>query len=156
MTALDAASKDSKPLLISDLNSDLDFPRGRQEEILLADLGDQGLQCVRRDFRPRRTRQMRGCWTWRQLRTLQSGCDTVDVFYRGITTRTIARWLCRSGRGLRGGAAICKGEKDAPCHPLPPLRPMLKEDTMFEELVDAVDMPQKRDRPAHDWIRGGA
>ena len=39
--------------------------------------------------------------------------------------------------------------------PLPPPRPMLEKDAMFEELVEAVDVPQKRDRPDHEWIWGG-
>ena len=39
MEALDAAPKGSRPLLIGGLNTDLDFPRDRQEEILTADLG---------------------------------------------------------------------------------------------------------------------
>ena len=25
---------------------------------------------------------------------------------------------------------------------------------MLEELVEAVDVPRKRDHPGHDWIRG--
>ena len=70
MAALDAALEGSKPLLIDDLNSDLDFPRDRQEEILAADLEDRGLRCVTRGFCPRRTRER---WTWGQWQTLQSG-----------------------------------------------------------------------------------
>ena len=73
MEALDAAPKDAKPLFIGDLNSDLDFPRDRQEEILATDLGGRGLRCATRGFRPRRTRKMRGCWTPRQTQTMQSG-----------------------------------------------------------------------------------
>ena len=60
MAALDAAPEGTKPLLIGDLNSDLDFPWDRQEEILAADLEERGLRCVTRGFRPRRTRRMRG------------------------------------------------------------------------------------------------
>ena len=73
MAALDATPKGSKPRLIVDLNSDLDFPRDRQEKILLMDLEERDLRCVTRGFRPRRTRRTRGRWTWRQRRTLQSG-----------------------------------------------------------------------------------
>ena len=73
MAALDAAPEGTKPLLIGDLNSDLDFPRDRQEEVLAADLEERGLRCVTRGFRPRRTRRMRWRWTWRQRQTLQSG-----------------------------------------------------------------------------------
>ena len=73
MVALDAAPKSSKPLLIGDLNSDLDFSRDRQDEVLSADLEERGLRCVTRGYLPRRTRRMRGRLTWRQRRTLQSG-----------------------------------------------------------------------------------
>ena len=66
LAAFDAAPKGSKPLLIGDLTSDLDFPRDRQEEVLATDLVERGLRCVTRGFRTRRTRQMRGRWTWRQ------------------------------------------------------------------------------------------
>ena len=44
MAALDAAPEGAKPLSIGDLNSDLDFPRDRQEEILAADLEERDLQ----------------------------------------------------------------------------------------------------------------
>ena len=37
----------------------------------------------------------------------------------------------------------------------PPPRPMLEGDAMLEELVEAVAAPPKRERPDHDWIRGG-
>ena len=37
----------------------------------------------------------------------------------------------------------------------PPPRPMLEGDAMLEELVKAVAVPPKRERPDHDWIRGG-
>ena len=60
MAALDAAPEGAKPLLIGDLNSDLDLPRDRQEEILSSDLEEWNLRCVTRGFRPRRTRRTRG------------------------------------------------------------------------------------------------
>ena len=73
MEALDAAPAGSHPLLIGDLNANLDFPRTIQEEILSSDLRERDLRCATRSFRPRRTRKMRGRWTWRQTRKMQSG-----------------------------------------------------------------------------------
>ena len=63
MEALDAVPEGSKPLLIGDLNSDLDFLRDRQEEILLTDLEERDLRWVTQGFRLRRTRRTRGRWT---------------------------------------------------------------------------------------------
>ena len=37
----------------------------------------------------------------------------------------------------------------------PPPRPMREGDAMLEELVEAVVAPPKRERPDHEWIRGG-
>ena len=59
MEALDVAPKGPKPLLIGDLNANLDFPLDRQEEILTADLGERRLRCATRSFHPRRTRLTR-------------------------------------------------------------------------------------------------
>ena len=46
MTALDGAPEGARPLLIGDLNADLDFPRDRQEVILSADLRERDLRCA--------------------------------------------------------------------------------------------------------------
>ena len=99
MAALRAAPEGSKPLLIGDLNSDLDFPQNRQEEILAADLEEQGLRCATRGLRPRRTRRMRGRWTWQQRRTLQSG-DRVNL-------RSKPDYFLMRGRG-RGRVRRCR------------------------------------------------
>ena len=57
----DPAGSLPPPLVIGDLNSDLDFPRDRQEEILSAAMREQGIRCASRYYRPRRTRRTRGC-----------------------------------------------------------------------------------------------
>ena len=107
MAALDAAPEGSKPLLIGDLNSDLDFPRDRQEEILAADLEERGLRCVTRGFSPRRTRWTRGRWTWRQRRTLQSG-------ERVLKPSKQAGLLPDARSGPGAGAAVPMGTTAAP------------------------------------------
>ena len=56
------------PLVLGDMNADLDAPRSRGEEVLAQDMADHGLECASRHFRVRRGRHLRGRWTWRQAR----------------------------------------------------------------------------------------
>ena len=60
--ALEGAPAGSIPLIVGDLNSDLDFPRDRHEEVLSATVRERGMHCAcaSRCFRPRRTRRTRG------------------------------------------------------------------------------------------------
>ena len=53
------------PLVIGDLNANVDAPRSRGEEVLLQDMTEHGLECASRHFRVRRGRHLRGRWTWR-------------------------------------------------------------------------------------------
>ena len=65
MAALNDAPDGAKPIMLGDMNFDLDFPRTRQEEVMAMDMAERGMTCVTRGYRPRRTRRMRGRWTWR-------------------------------------------------------------------------------------------
>ena len=62
------------PLVIGDLNANLDAPRSREEEVLSHDMAEHDLECASRHFRVRcgrrrgRGRRLRGRWTWRQAR----------------------------------------------------------------------------------------
>ena len=47
-------------LPIGDLNANLDDPRGRQEEIILAGMRAHGFGCATKHFRPRRSKGRRG------------------------------------------------------------------------------------------------
>ena len=51
------------PLVIGNLNANLDAPRSRQEEVLAQDMEEHGLGCVSRHFRVRRGRHLGGRWT---------------------------------------------------------------------------------------------
>ena len=73
MAALNDAPDGAKPIMLGDMNFDLEFPRNRQEEVMAMDMAERGMTCVTRGYRPRRTRRMRGRWTWRQRRALPSG-----------------------------------------------------------------------------------
>ena len=50
----------SMPLVIGDLNANLDAPRSRQEEVLAQNMGEHGLGCASRHFQVRRGRHLRG------------------------------------------------------------------------------------------------
>ena len=68
MAALEGAPAGTVPLVVGDLNTNLDFPQDRQEEILSATMRERGMCCASTYFRPRRTRGTRERWTWRQRR----------------------------------------------------------------------------------------
>ena len=54
------------PLLIGDLNVDLECPRDMKEAEIAASVEDLGLGCYTRHFVQRRRRHTRGSWTWQQ------------------------------------------------------------------------------------------
>ena len=56
--------KDLQALILANLNADLDCPRDRQEEILAGGMARYGLVCASRHFVARRTRHVRGRWTY--------------------------------------------------------------------------------------------
>ena len=58
----------SMPLVIGDLNANLDAPRSRQEEVLAQIMGDHGLGCASRHFQVRRGRHLQERWTWRRVK----------------------------------------------------------------------------------------
>ena len=55
------------PLVIGDLNANLEAPRSQKEEVLAQDMEGHGLGCASRHFRVRRRRHLRGRWTWRRV-----------------------------------------------------------------------------------------
>ena len=59
----------SMPLVIGNLNANLDTPRSRREEVLSQSMEEHGLGCVLRHFQVQRRRNVRGRWTWRQEKT---------------------------------------------------------------------------------------
>jgi hypothetical protein len=54
------------PIVIGDLNSNLDFPRDRQEEILAANMDAHGLGCAMKFFQTCRRRKTKEKWTFRR------------------------------------------------------------------------------------------
>ena len=48
------------PLVLGDLNANLNAPRSRGGEVLLQDMAEHGLECASRHFRVRSGRHLRG------------------------------------------------------------------------------------------------
>ena len=74
--ALEGGAAGSPSLIIGNLNSNLDFPRDRQKEILSTTVRERGMRCASRCFCTRRTRRTRGRWTWRQRRGIPGSDQT--------------------------------------------------------------------------------
>ena len=60
MEALEGAPEGALPMVIGDINANLDSPWGRQEEIFAAEMAERGMCYATRNFLPRRTRRTRG------------------------------------------------------------------------------------------------
>ena len=58
----------SMPLVIRDLNANLDAPWSRRETIFVQAMREHGLECASRHFRVCHGRHLRGRWTWRQVK----------------------------------------------------------------------------------------
>ena len=67
LAAIERRPRGTCPIVIGDMNADLDFPRNRQEEVLSAEMSAHGLACVTKHYRPRqRRRRTKGRWTFRR------------------------------------------------------------------------------------------
>ena len=64
--ALRERPEGTMPLVIGDINANLDAPRSPGEEELAQMLGDHGLGCASCHFRVRRRWHVRGRWIWRR------------------------------------------------------------------------------------------
>ena len=66
--ALRERPKGTTPLVLGDLNVNLDAPRSLEEESLSQEMGEHGLECATRHFQVRRRRHVRGRWTFRRAK----------------------------------------------------------------------------------------
>ena len=82
-----------KPLLLGDLNINLDQPFGDAREQRVAEEMDaMGLEDLSRHFAPRQRRYARGRWTWRQRREGRWVSSQPDyILGRGTTRRRFRR-----------------------------------------------------------------
>ena len=67
IAALENRPEGTCPIVIGDLNSDLDFPRDRREEILSAAMTGMSLTCASKGYRIRKRQQRtHGRWTFQR------------------------------------------------------------------------------------------
>ena len=64
--AIWAQPEGARLIVLGDLNTNLDSPRGRQEDVLAAEATEQGLVCASRHFLSRRMRHVRRRGTFRR------------------------------------------------------------------------------------------
>ena len=166
----------SMPLVIGDLNANLDAPRSRREEVLSQLLAGEGLGCATRHFQVRRRKHVRGRWTFRRewseasrLGDRQWIRTRPDYFLIGEEERKRVkrcRWVfpphhnsdhralvvkIRSRGGLK---RYSKKRETLPVDPLKVGEGSELED-MFCTLQAAIDKPEKRKWPENNWIRPG-
>ena len=64
--AIRAVTDGARLMIVGDLNTDLDSPRSRQEDVLVAEASEHDLVCTTKQFRCQRKRQhVRERWTFR-------------------------------------------------------------------------------------------
>ena len=61
-------SAGSMPLVIGNLNANLDAPRSRKKEVMAQDMGEHGLGYVSRHFWMRQGQHLQRRWTWRRVK----------------------------------------------------------------------------------------
>jgi len=166
--------KDTLPLVLGDLNANLEYPRGRQEEVMSSGMKAVGIGCATRHFLTRRTRHAKGPWTWVQRRTDSVGqrrriTQKLDYALIGDEIRRKVR-RCRlvqvpghdtDHRAIvlkvtTNGEAVRRYRHKAETFPLTlPIGPRTEGEAMFEELQLLQPMVPVRERHTHDWIREG-
>jgi hypothetical protein len=164
------------PLVIGDLNANLDAPRSRREEVLSQLMAGEGLGCATRHFQVRRRRHLRGRWTWRretamatrmgERRWIRSRPDYILIGEEERKRVKRCRWVypphhTSDHRALitkirsRGGLKRYRRKRETlPVEPLKVGEGTKLED-MFAALAIAIEKPEKRDRPENSWIRPG-
>ena len=75
--------KGCTPLIVGDLNVDLDNPRDDRDEVVAEAMDALDVSCLTRHFGQRRGRLIRGRWTWRQRRRNRYISSKPDYFLTG-------------------------------------------------------------------------
>ena len=164
--------KDTLPLVLGDLNANLEYPRGRQEEIMSSGMKTMGIGCTTRHFLTRRTRYVKGPWSWGQQRTDATGqrqrvaqkldyaligdelrrkvlrCRLVQVPGHDTDHRAIVLKVKTNGKAVR------RYQHKAETFPLTlPIGPMTQGEAMFEDLQLLQPMVLVRKHHTNNWIR---
>ena len=150
----------SMPLVIGDLNANLDAPRSRREEVLAQNMGEHGLGCASRHFQVRHGRHLRGRWTYRTVKenAIQLGdrrwvrsrpdhmlipeeerkrimsCQSIFLPYHS-NHRALVVWIWGSGWLKR----YIREQETLPVQS--PKAGEQSEGGMFTKLADAIDKP---------------
>ena len=159
--------KGFRPMLLGDLNLNLESPRDEREEEIAEQLDAYDLTDMGCQFSPRRRRRARGRWTWRmrrQGRWISSQLDYVlarmgdrrrfkkvalcDPWYSNSDHRAVVAtlWAGSQRKMSNYRRRHCRFPLRRPAGPLTPT------ETMFEELKASIEVPPPRERPANRWI----
>jgi len=156
-----------QPILIGDLNIDLESPRDERDEEIAEQVDWMDLGCMSRSFTQRRRRRTRGRWTWRQSRLGRWISSTPDYFLtrRGVRKRFKKVVIRRPRHHDSDHRAIVAhffaGHKRKMIsyrkrHCTFPLRlgtgPHQELETIFEELKASAVPIAARERPQNAWI----
>ena len=84
MDALDKMPKGCIPMLLGNLNADLDVPRNKQEAKVAAAMDHHGMACASKHFTVRRRKKckLRGRWTWQHRRLPPGGTPGTERRYK--------------------------------------------------------------------------
>jgi exonuclease III len=158
--------KDAHPILVGDLNLNLQAPRTEREETIAKQVDAMNLVNMSRHFCQRSGNRLRGRWTWwmrREGRWISSQCD----YFLGRETNRRRFWRV-SVRMPRyhsnhhalvaviyaeGGEELKRYHRRMQRFPLSlPRGPRTQLDAGYEELLQHVVYPPPRERSANKWI----
>jgi hypothetical protein len=155
-------------LLFGDLNIDLDAPRDTREEIIAEQCDYWKLTCMTTMFKQRRTRRVKGRWTWRQQRlgrwvSTKPNYFLADTAVRRLFKKVVIRRPRHHDSDHRAIIATFWGGQEKRLRSyqrrvasiplrMPQFGPLSEMETIFEEMKEEVDGTSKRDLPHNQWI----
>ena len=180
--ALERRPAEACPVVIGDLNSDLDFPRDRQEEVMAATMTEHGLRCATKHFQTRGRRKCkrtaRGRWTFQrwddrqgrgERRWVRSKPDYFLVQGEDRKKVKRCRWILppHHNSDHRALVVVLGGERRGvkgyvrerinlpPEAQPPPSEEQTDSEATFAHLVAIKEKVEHRERAANEWIRPG-
>ena len=159
--------KGSKPILLGDLNADIEYPKSDRDVAVAEQAAGMDVYDMSRVFRQRHRTRSRGRWTWRQRRRTKWVSSHPDYFLAREGTRkrltncailmpnhnsdhraTVATILSGESKTLR------RYRRKRTRFPLRMARfgPRTELEGAFETLVEAVQPQTVRERPRASWI----
>ena len=165
--AWERCPKGFRPILLGDLNINLESPRDERDEEIAEQVDSYDLSDMGRQFSPRRRRLAKGRWTWRMKRDGRWISSQPDyLLARMGDRRRFKRVVLRDPRYSNSDhratvATLWAGSERKMAtyrrrHCRFPLRlpvgPRTQMEAVFEELKASVEVPPPRQRPANRWI----